>query len=261
MVRAYEASYLQYSSIAAAQRKGSVDQCPKGVCYDALRYGSACVIAWFGLTTASRAEIQGAPEDVAAISAILAENVVALNKHDPVAASRQYMADAEFTNVAGIHVKGGAEIEKFLAAGFTTRLKAASWKPVNTTIRFIRPDVAIVHVTSEISGFLNPDGSTAPPHNEMSIRVFRRIAECGVSLPSTTLGLPRSRGMIKTKAGRYSQLLRVRFGSNRRNTRSEHFTSDTPSIADIGRSSPNDRKVPLGDVRPAHSSVCSRPGR
>ena len=133
-----------------------------------------CATAWLGLATVSPAQVQGAPEDVEAINAILAENVVALNKHDPVAASRQYMVDAEFTNVAGIHVRGGAEIEKFLAAGFTTRLKAASWKPVNTTIRFIRPDVAIVHVTSEISGFLDPDGSTAPPHNELSIRVFQK---------------------------------------------------------------------------------------
>jgi uncharacterized protein (TIGR02246 family) len=134
----------------------------------------ACAIASFGFATMSRADVQGAPEDVAAINAILAENVAALNKHDPVAASRQYMADAEFTNVAGIHVKSAAEIEKFLAAGFATRLKAATWKPVNTTVRFIRPDVAIVHVTSEISGFLNPDGSTAPPHNELSLRVFQK---------------------------------------------------------------------------------------
>ena len=134
----------------------------------------ACAAAWFGLAAASCAEVQGAPEDVAAINEILADNVVALNKHDPVAASRQYRADAEFTNVAGIHVRGAAEIEKFLAAGFATRLKGATWKPVNTTIRFIRPDVAVVHVSSEITGFLNPDGSTAPPHNELSIRVFQK---------------------------------------------------------------------------------------
>jgi uncharacterized protein (TIGR02246 family) len=71
-------------------------------------------------------------------------------------------------------VVGAAEIEKFLAAGFTTRLRAAMWNPVNHTIRFIRPDVAIVHSTAEISGFLNPDGLTEPPHNELSIRVFQK---------------------------------------------------------------------------------------
>jgi uncharacterized protein (TIGR02246 family) len=137
----------------------------------------ACAIACFGFAPMSRGEVEGAPDDMAAINAILADNVGALNKHDPMVASRQYMADAEFTNVAGIHVIGAAEIEKFLAAGFATRLKAATWRPVNTTVRFITPDVAIVHVTSEISGFLNPDGSTAPPHNELSIRVFQRDGE------------------------------------------------------------------------------------
>jgi uncharacterized protein (TIGR02246 family) len=136
-----------------------------------------CVMAWFGCATTGRAEVQGTADDVAAINEILAENVVALNKHDPVGASKQYMADAEFTNVAGIQVKGAADIEKFLATGFATRLKAATWKPVSSTVRFIRPDVAIVHVTSEISGFLNPDGSTAPPHNELSIRVFEKDGE------------------------------------------------------------------------------------
>ena len=43
---------------------------------------------------------------------------------------------------------------------------------MNVTIRFIRADVAIAHVTNQITGFLGPDGSTEPPHDELSIRVF-----------------------------------------------------------------------------------------
>ena len=39
---------------------------------------------------------------------------------------------------------------------------------------FIRPDVAIVHVTNQISGFLATDGATEAPHNESSIRVFQK---------------------------------------------------------------------------------------
>lgn len=131
-------------------------------------------LAVFGTAGASPAQIQGTPEDKAAIEKILAENVEAINKHDPVAASRRFTPDAEFTNVAGTFVKGATEIEKFLGAGFATRLKAATWKPMTVTIRFIRPDVAIVHATSQISGFLNPDGSTEPPHNELSMRVFQK---------------------------------------------------------------------------------------
>jgi uncharacterized protein (TIGR02246 family) len=139
---------------------------------------------------------------VAAINAILAENVVALNKHYPAGASRQYMSDAEFTNVAGIHVKGTADIEKFLAAGFATRLKAASWKPVNTTIRFIRPDVAIVHVTSEISEFLNPDSSTALRTTNSASGYSGKTTECGVLLLSTIRPSLRRRGATERKAVR-----------------------------------------------------------
>ena len=79
-----------------------------------------CAIAAFGFATASHTRIQDAREDVASIKAILAENVVALNKHDPVQASRQYTPDTEFTNIAGLQVKGTAEIEKFLATGLAT---------------------------------------------------------------------------------------------------------------------------------------------
>ena len=96
------------------------------------------------------------------------------NKHDAAAASRMYTADADFTNVAGMQAKGIVEIEKFLASGFQSRLKTATQKTMNVTIRFIRSDVAIAHVTNQISGFLNPDGSVEPPHDEISMRVFRK---------------------------------------------------------------------------------------
>jgi uncharacterized protein (TIGR02246 family) len=91
-----------------------------------------------------------------------------------VAVSRLYTSGAEFTNVLGMTANGAAEIEKFLAAGFRTRLKVATLKTMDVTIRFIRPDVAVVHVMSQITGFLNPSGSTEPPHSELSIRVFQK---------------------------------------------------------------------------------------
>ena len=70
----------------------------------------------------TRTQLQGTPEDMTAINAVIVEMTEGFNKHDAVAASRMYTSDAEFTNVAGM-TKGAAEIEKFLAAGFRTRLK------------------------------------------------------------------------------------------------------------------------------------------
>jgi uncharacterized protein (TIGR02246 family) len=39
-------------------------------------------------------------------------------------------------------------------------------------VRFIRPDVALVHVTNRLSGLVGPDAQTLPAHQELSIRVL-----------------------------------------------------------------------------------------
>jgi uncharacterized protein (TIGR02246 family) len=120
------------------------------------------------------AQANGNGEDEIAIRSVIVEMTTGFNSHDPVAASRMYSEDADFTNVAGRQAKGAAEIEKFLADGFKTRLRAATQETKSVTVRFIRPDVAIAHVTNQISGFLAADGSTEPPHNELSLRVFQK---------------------------------------------------------------------------------------
>jgi uncharacterized protein (TIGR02246 family) len=128
----------------------------------------------FALAITSRAQVRAAPEDDAAISAVIVEMTEAFNRHDAVGSSRMYTPDADFTNVAGMQAKGAAGIETFLASAFQSRLKAATQKTLSVTIHFIRSDVAIAHVTNQISGFLNADGSVAPPHEELSLRVFEK---------------------------------------------------------------------------------------
>jgi hypothetical protein len=55
---------------------------------------------------------------------------------------------------------GAAEVEKGLAALFEGRNKNASVKTLSITLRLIRPDVALAHVTNEISGVLDASGQT-----------------------------------------------------------------------------------------------------
>jgi len=134
----------------------------------------AGIVSVLASATQGFAQSIGSSEDETAIRSVVVDMTNGFNNHDPVAASRMYSEDADFTNVAGRQAKGEAEIEKFLAAGFKTRLKAATQETKDVTIRFILPDVAIVHVTNQISGFLAADGSTEPPHNELSLRVFQK---------------------------------------------------------------------------------------
>ena len=39
-------------------------------------------------------------------------------------------------------------------------------------VRFVRPDVALAHVTNQLSGLVSPEGQTLPAHEELSIRVL-----------------------------------------------------------------------------------------
>src|SRR3954454_2445622 len=99
-------------------------------------------------------------------------------RHEPPGSSRElgtlemYKDDADFVSVRG-HVGLGREAaEKGLRRIFETRAKAAMLKTEDVKIRFIRSDVALAHVTNELSGLVAPDGQTLPAHRELSLRVF-----------------------------------------------------------------------------------------
>jgi len=111
-------------------------------------------------------------EDEEAIKKVIAATTEAFNKHDAKAFARFYTPDAELVTVRGERMKGAAEIEKGLAAIFATRATAATLKMLDATIRFIRSDVAVAHVTNEMSGVVNTEGEKMPSHRELSIRVL-----------------------------------------------------------------------------------------
>ena len=46
-------------------------------------------------------------------------------------------------------MNGAAQIEKGLATIFATRARKATLKTLDVAVRFIKPDVAVVHLTNE----------------------------------------------------------------------------------------------------------------
>jgi uncharacterized protein (TIGR02246 family) len=100
------------------------------------------------------------------------------NRHDAKAATQMYAPDARFATVRGEVMDGQPAIEKGMALIFGTRAKNASLRTLDVAVRFIRPDIALVHVTNELSGLVAPDGQTLPSHQELSLRVFAK--ESGV---------------------------------------------------------------------------------
>ena len=115
---------------------------------------------------------QSSASDDTAIRSVIVEMTEGFNRHDAKAATSMYTADADFVSVRGDASVGREQVEKGLAAVLTTRAKDAVLKTLNVRVRFLTPDIAVAHVTNELSGLVSPDGRTLPAHNEISIRVF-----------------------------------------------------------------------------------------
>lgn len=109
--------------------------------------------------------------DEEAIRKILLERVESFNRHEAPRANT-FTADADFVNVYGLWRKGAAEIEARQGERMQTVLKDAMMTLIELRVRFIKPDVAIVHQRHEIGGMRDAAGKTMPTVQELSIRVM-----------------------------------------------------------------------------------------
>ena len=122
--------------------------------------------------TVATAQTPGNRDDEDAIKNVIVQMTEGFNKHDAEASTRMYQPDADFVSVRGEMGLGRDAAEKTLRRIFETRAKFAALKTEDVHIRFIRPDVALAHVTNELSGLVAPDGQNLPSHRELSLRVF-----------------------------------------------------------------------------------------
>ena len=109
--------------------------------------------------------------DEQAVRALMAQTTEAFNKHDAKAWASVCTPDARLVTVRGESMNGAAAIEQGLASIFDTRGRNSKLKTLDVAVRFVRPDVAIAHVTNEMSGVVSASGEMQPPHTELSIRV------------------------------------------------------------------------------------------
>ena len=122
--------------------------------------------------SAAQTSSSGSGNDEDSIRAVMTATTDAFSRHDAKAWVKFCTADAQLVTVRGESMKGIAEIEKGLTTIFQTRGRNVTLKTLEVAVRFIRPDVALAHVTNELSGLVGPEGRTLPPHQELSIRVL-----------------------------------------------------------------------------------------
>src|SRR5258706_11785589 len=96
------------------------------------------------------------------------------NRRDAKGFALHYTPDADLVTVRGEVMKGRGEIEAGLNRIFQTRAGSATLREIDIAIRFLGPDIALAHVTNELSGLVGAAGEPLPAHRERSIRVFVR---------------------------------------------------------------------------------------
>lgn len=87
-----------------------------------------------------------------AIREVAATMAEAWNRDDTKALSVLFAEDAEFIDVHGSFWKGRKNIEKALTTIHSSSYRGTKIKSTSTEIRFVRPDVAVVHVAWEFAG-------------------------------------------------------------------------------------------------------------
>jgi uncharacterized protein (TIGR02246 family) len=132
-----------------------------------------CALVVFGaVAEAAQSASIDRRSDEDAITAVMAATTDAFSRHDAKAWVKFCTPDAQLVTVRGESMKGVGEIEKGLTTIFQTRGRSVTLKTLAVSVRFIRPDVALAHVTNELSGLVNPAGEPLPSHQELSIRVL-----------------------------------------------------------------------------------------
>jgi uncharacterized protein (TIGR02246 family) len=129
------------------------------------------VLVALSLGSVTEANAQTREDEIAIRQAVDTMTEAFNTRNDQLTAS-VITPDADFVTITGKWSKGPAQYFEARRARFATVLKNASLRVIDIRIRFVRPDVALAHVTYETRGMLDDAGKEMPPQRELNLRVF-----------------------------------------------------------------------------------------
>jgi uncharacterized protein (TIGR02246 family) len=128
------------------------------------------LIAFALAPTLARAQ-GGTTADEKAIRDVEARWEAAWNRHDVAAMASTYAPDSDAINLAGEWFKGRDAFERSLEELHSGKAKGSVWQTEATHVRFLRPEIAIVHVCVNSRGDRNPNGRAMAPRRVILTRV------------------------------------------------------------------------------------------
>jgi uncharacterized protein (TIGR02246 family) len=87
----------------------------------------------------------------------------AWDKHDGHEMANIMADDLDYVTVGATWIHGRSDFEKFHTRLLSGRLKQSMISPLQIEVRFLRPDIAVVHWSWTMTGDKNPDGTAKQP--------------------------------------------------------------------------------------------------
>jgi len=110
--------------------------------------------------------------DEQAIRALGSQMIAAWNAHDMKAFAEQFCVDADFVNVYGMWWTGRERIQAEHEATHASVFRRSCLSPRNTVVKFLRPDVASLHVLWELTGLALPKGQALPDRKGVLVYIL-----------------------------------------------------------------------------------------
>jgi uncharacterized protein (TIGR02246 family) len=120
--------------------------------------------------------------DETAIRNIVQDEIAAWNQGDAVAYSRHFAADGTFTNITGQFFSGYDAFLEQHAVIFQGRFKQTRLQQDIVSLKFVRPDVAVVEVLTAVSGVAAgqlAQGTNADAPGRLRTRLLQVVVKQG----------------------------------------------------------------------------------
>jgi uncharacterized protein (TIGR02246 family) len=114
--------------------------------------------------------------DEAGVRSVLSDFEAAWNRHDMDAFARLFAEDADFVNVLGMRWIGRAAIMEAYQATHTTIFKNSQLRIGETSVRFLKRDVAVARSVWELEGHTSPVGEPQAPRKGILTNVLAQTS-------------------------------------------------------------------------------------
>ncbi|MFL5237730.1 MAG: SgcJ/EcaC family oxidoreductase [Chthoniobacterales bacterium] len=144
--------------------------------------------AIFQLTNPAAAADNAADE--AAIRKLETQQEEAWNRHDAKAYADLFTNDGDCVNIVGWWWKGRAEIEKKLTDAYAFVFAQSVLKIADVDVRFLNPDLAVVHVRWTMTGARTPQGLPTPQQGIQTQLVQKSAGNWRIAAFQNTNSIP-----------------------------------------------------------------------